>query len=297
VLAPKLEVRDLRLVVALSKAGTTARAAHALHLAQPSVSRALIALEERLGLHLFDRTPRGLVATDQGRRLTERARELLDELVALERGLSATKPEVRVNLVCECYTAYHWLPSTIARLRDNHPELSIRLRLEHTKTALEAIQSGALDAALLTSACKSSDRLVVAPLFEDELLFVVADDHALAKKRTLSRDDLASHTLFTPGPSAGEARWFMTAVFGRARPRLDVSAVPLIEATVDLARAGLGIAIVTEWVLQPHLARGGCVAKRLNTGPLMRPWHLAWRRELGEAGPTLLAALESALRV
>ncbi len=290
----QLEVRDLKLVVALCDAGTTARAATTLHLAQPSVSRALLSLEDRLGLRLFDRTPRGLLPTEQGRRLNHRARELLAELVALEQSLEDEPAVVTVKLVCECYTAYHWLPSAVERLRDDFPAIDIRLHLEHTKGAYDAIVEGELDAALLTTPCKADDELAVAPLCEDELCFVVADDHPLAKRKHLTADDLVAHTLFTPSPSPGEARWFMGAVFGRARPRLDVSMVPLIEATIDLARAGLGIAIVTEWVLTPHLARGGVVTKRLKSGPLLRPWQLAYRRSLGDVGATLLDALQSA---
>jgi LysR family transcriptional regulator for metE and metH len=70
--------------------------------------------------------------------------------------------------------------------------------------------------------------------------------------------------------------------------------VPFTEAIVDLARAGMGIAIVTEWVVEPHLARGGCVAKSLAERRLERPWSFGWRRELGEAGPKLHAILQNA---
>jgi LysR family transcriptional regulator for metE and metH len=57
--ASRLDTRDLRLVLALAGAGTTAAAADTLHRTQPAVSRALLGAEHRLGVRLFDRTPRG----------------------------------------------------------------------------------------------------------------------------------------------------------------------------------------------------------------------------------------------
>lgn len=294
--SPSLEVRDLRLVLALMATGTTARAADILHLAQPSVSRALCSLEERLGARLFERTSRGLVATDAGERLGERARAVLGELDGLERSLRTPVERRRLRVVCECYTAYHWLPSTLAVLRRDAPGIELSLRLRFTKQPFAALQSGELDAALLSTPARSTKEILVKPLFQDELLFVVATDHPLASKRALTPDDLRRHPLLTAPPSANESEWFLGRVFGKAQPQLDVSPIPLLESAVDLARAGMGIAIVTEWAIGTYLERGGCVAKRLTVGPLQRPWHFAWRREIGDAGPSLLQALQASER-
>lgn len=289
--APELEVRDLRLVLALRTAGTTARAAELLHLAQPSVSRALLSLEDRLGQQLFERTPHGLTATAAGERIAERAGGLLDELGQLERSVREPKRVTRVRVVCECYTAYHWLPYTLTALRERVRGADLSLSVEHTFDALPALRDGKIDAALLTSPCDDGGGLRVAELFADELVFLVASDHPLAKKQALTPDDLCEHPIFTARATPHEARWFVSTVFGRARPRLDVTNVPLVEAIVDLARAGLGIALVTEWSLGAQLSRGGCVLKRLTIGPLMRPWSFAWRSELGDVGPSLHEAI------
>ena len=288
--SPNLEVRDLRLVLALLASGSTARAGELLHLAQPSVSRALGSLEERLGTTLFERTSRGLLPTEAGERLGARALDLLGDLGELESELRAPVRQQRLRIVCD------WLPATLTALRRRSPGLDLVLRLEHTKEPLPALEAGAIDAALLSTPTRATRALAVKPLFADELLFVVSSRHPLASKEQLAPKDLTLHPLFTPPASKNESTWFLRKVFGRARPRLDVSFVPLVEATVDLARASMGIAIVTEWALGPHLERGGCVAKRLKSGPLERPWHLAWRREIGSAGPMLLSALQGSER-
>ncbi|MFB1481579.1 LysR family transcriptional regulator [Corallococcus sp. RDP092CA] len=292
--SPRLDVRDLRVVLALASAGTTARAAAALHLTQPAVSRALLAAEERLGTRLFDRSPRGLVPTPAGQELVEGATRLLVALGDLEHRVRApVAPAIHLRLVCECYTAYHWLPSALVTLRKSLPGLHLSLAVEHTRDPVPALLEGALDVALLTAASVPRAGLEVRPLFSDEIVFVVAASHPLAARRALSLDDLRENTLLAGQTPAAESHWFVSQVFGRERPRLRLERLPLTEAILDVARAGLGIAVLSEWITTPHLGRGDLVVKRLASGPLRRPWRMAWRKEVGDAALRLLAALES----
>ncbi|RKH99380.1 LysR family transcriptional regulator [Corallococcus sp. AB038B] len=292
--SPRLDVRDLRVVLALASAGTTARAAAALHLTQPAVSRALLAAEERLGTRLFDRTPRGLVPTPAGQELVAGATRILVELGDLEHRVRApVAPSIRLRLVCECYTAYHWLPSALVTLRKSLPGLHLSLAVEHTQDPVPALVAGELDVALLTTSTVPRAGLETRPLFSDEIIFVVAASHPLASRRALTREDLREHTILTGQTPAAESQWFMTQVFGRERPRLRVERLPLTEAILDVARAGLGVAVLSEWISTPHLGKGDLVVKRLASGPLRRPWRMAWRKETGDSALRLLAALES----
>ncbi|MBN8467349.1 LysR family transcriptional regulator [Corallococcus exiguus] len=292
--SPRLDVRDLRVVLALASAGTTARAAAALHLTQPAVSRALLSAEERLGTRLFDRTPRGLVPTPAGQELVAGATRILVELGDLEHRVRApVAPSIRLRLVCECYTAYHWLPSALVTLRKSLPGLHLTLAVEHTQDPVPALVAGELDVALLTTSTVPRAGLETRPLFSDEIIFVVAASHPLASRRALTQEDLREHTLLTGQTPAAESHWFMTQVFGRERPRLRVERLPLTEALLDVARAGLGVAVLSEWISTPHLGKGDLVVKRLASGPLRRPWRMAWRKEVGDSARRLLAALES----
>ena len=93
----------------------------------------------------------------------------------------------------------------------------------------------------------------------------------------------------------GEVQWFFTRVFGSARPRLKLERLPLTEAILDVTRAGVGVAVMSEWIALPHLTKGDLVAKRLATGPLRRPWRIAWRAEAAEAAARLFPALEATI--
>jgi LysR family transcriptional regulator for metE and metH len=295
-LRPKLEIRDLEVVLALSSAGSTARAAAALHVTQSAVSRALRQAEDKLGVQLFERGPRGLVPTAAGERLVRGAGAVLAQLVDLETTAAAPLPgPVNVRLVCECYTAYRWLPSTLLQLRTTLPLLNITLALDHTGNPLPALLAREVDIALLMSAAPLSGDLEELPLFSDEIVFVMSSSHPLAERNVLTADDLRIHTVIVSSTTSDtERRWFLGRVFGPERARLPFLRLPLTEAMVDAARAGMGIAIMSEWIASSYLGGSDLVMKRFAGGPLTRPWRLAFRPEARAVAQKLGAALEGA---
>lgn len=286
---PALEVRELELVLALAEAKSTVRAAARLHLTQSAISRGLLTAEDKLGVTLFERTPKGLVPTTAGEALIEGAGAVLAQLVELEqRARVPAERAITVRTVCECYTAYKWLPSVLANLK-RRSGLTVEIAFEHTGAPVAALQAGEIDVALLTTG-KVRAPVRELPLFADEIVFVVASDHPLAERSSISADDLRAHTILgstnTPEP---EVRWFGHAVFGNRIPKLDRLGLPLTEAIVDAARAGLGVAVLSEWIAAPYLDHT-LVAKRF-VRPLRRPWRLAFRPEAADRARTLAAAL------
>jgi len=292
---PALDVRDLELVLALAASGSTVKAASRLHVTQSAVSRGLLLVEDKLGARLFERTPRGLAPTPAGQRLIGGASSVLAQLVALEQQARApgTAP-VRLRLVCECYTAYRWLPSTLARLKSGACDLDVVLAFEHTGAPVPALLAGDIDVALLTTS-RVPRSLVELPLFSDEVVFVMAATHPLSSRTAVTADDLRGYPLITsthtPEP---EVRWFTTRVFGRTRPRLAPLRFPLTEATIDAARAGMGVAALSEWIATPYLSGDELVAKRLRGRGLRRPWRIAFRREVAAHAQQLAVALGGA---
>jgi LysR family transcriptional regulator, regulator for metE and metH len=294
--ATRLDSRDLRLVLALATAGTTAAAAAGLHLTQPAVSRALLGVEDKLGVRLFERTPRGLEPTVAGRTLLDSAPRVLTELHELESRLRG--PAVRsqpLRLVCECYTAYHWMPSALQGLSASLPGVDLSVALECTGDPVAALLAGDIDAALISEApTPRSRRLAEKPLFADEIVFVMAASHRLAARAALTRADLCGEVLLTGRLPTRDMGWFNKPLAAPRAPPLTYRLLPLTEAIVDFARAGMGIGVLSEWVAEPHLRRGDVVARRLASGPLRRPWRLVWRKEAEEAALRLWQVLQKA---
>lgn len=289
---PRLDVRDLQVLLAVASARSTAKASEALHLSQSAVSRAILSAEDKIGARLFDRTVRGLAPTLAGQRLIDAAGPFLAQLADLESVVATSAGEaVNVRLVCECYTAYRWLPSALAKLRPNLPRLDVTLAVEHTHAPVAALQSGDADVALLTTSTVRG-RIREEALFEDEIVFVVGASHPLARESVITTADLRDNVLITSATTPpAEAQWFYSRVFGRRIPKLKFLRFPLTEAIIDATRAGMGVAIMSEWIASGYLGGGDVVVKRLKTGALLRPWRIAFRPELAIPAGRLAQAL------
>jgi LysR family transcriptional regulator for metE and metH len=297
-------VRDLELVLAVASSGSTVRAAAALHVTQSAVSRGLLLAESKLGTALFERSGRGLIATAAGERLLAGAAPLLSQLIELEQHALAPADTLELRVVCECYTAYRWLPSALASLRLGSPrnsQLNVTLAIEHSQAPVAALLEGQVDVALLTTA-KVRAPLLELDLFSDEIVFVVAAGHPLARRASLATRDLLDYPLITSSQTPEpERRWFLAQLLARApapapaRPRAQPDLrLPLTEAIMDAARAGMGIAVLSEWIAGPYLQAGDLVARRMRKQPLHRPWRIAFRREVGDGAKQLAAALAHA---
>jgi len=248
-------------------------------------------------VRLFDRTPRGLEPTAAGRTVMAAAPPLLEAMTELEAQLRGSAPaSQRLRMVCECYTAYHWMPSALQALKASLPGVQMSIALQCTADPVTALLEDEIDVALISEApTPRSRRLVDQPLFSDEIVFVVAASHRLAGRPALSRADLQGAPLYTSRAPTREMRWFLKPLAGgRGDPPLDYQVLPLTEAVVDFARAGLGVGVLSEWVAEPHLKRGDVVARRLDSGPIRRPWRLVWRKEVQDLAQRLAQVLQRA---
>jgi LysR family transcriptional regulator for metE and metH len=288
---PRLDSRDLHLVLTLAAAGSTAKAASGLHLTQSAVSRALLLVEDKAGTRLFDRTAQGLAPTFAGQRLLDGAGPVLAQLLALETSLQVPdEGPARLRIVCECYTAYRWLPSAIMKLRASLPAVELSIVVEHTSNPVPALLSGDIDVALLTTAPVRAG-LRAQALFSDEIVFVMSTSHPLAAAASIQPADLAKYPFLCGNTPAAETRWFMAKVFGRTAPALQRMQFPLTEAVIDAARAGMGVAAMSEWIAGPYLGGGDLVVRRLAAGRLERPWRIAFRRETESLAGRIASAL------
>jgi LysR family transcriptional regulator for metE and metH len=259
------------------------------------VSRALLAAEDKLGVALFERRARGVVPTAAGERLVAGAGSVLAQLALLEQRVRDEVPSAPVRVVCECYTAYRWLPSTLATLERSGAKLDVSLAFDQAISPVAGLESGDVDIALLTTS-RVPKSLVEQPLFSDEIIFLVSALHPLASRPTIERQDLARYPLITSTQTpAPESRWFFDRVFGKRGPKgIERLALPLTEAIVDAARAGMGIAVMSEWIALPYLATGDLLVKRLRTGPLDRPWRIAFTPAMRARAERLAAAIGAA---
>ena len=274
-----VEMRHLRLVAAIAEHGSMTAAGRVLHLTQPALSHQLRELEARLRAPLFVRTSRRMVLTPAGEQLAQIARGVLAQVDAFERQVpSGDFSDARgvIRLATECYTAYHWLPAVLREFRGRWPHVELRVAAEHTAAPLDALREGALDLAVVYS--RITDRRIrLEPLFDDELVAVVATDHPLGGRECVPAEALRDEHFFVYTSPDSESAIVREVLEPAGVPPSEVTRLQLTEAIVELVAAGLGIAILAKWAVAPAVRAGAVQTLRIGRAGIRRTWFTAAR--------------------
>jgi LysR family transcriptional regulator for metE and metH len=266
-----LEIRHLRLVIAVADVGSLTRAGERLNLTQSALSHQLRDIEGRLGTALFLRVGKRMILTPAGERLLGPAREVVERLLRAEhdiRQLGRDRAGV-LRITTECYTCYHWLPPLLMRFRRRFPRIEIRIDVEATARPVAMLLEGKIDLAIVSSPVRDR-RLAVRPLFEDEVVVVMAPDHALARRPYVRPADLANETLMVYPPK--EESRVLQQVLLPAGVTPQVQEVQLTEAILELVKAGLGVSALARWAVRPLVESGALVARPMTARGLHRRW-------------------------
>ncbi len=273
-----LDIKHLKLIIAVTEEKTVTKAGERLHLTQSALSHQLRDLEERLGMPLFLRLNKKMILTPAGERLLQSARQVLDELTHTEADLKqmAASEQGALRLSTECYTCYYWLPELLREFSRKYPNIEIKIDLENTYDPLPALLNAKLDLAIVCDAPLDA-RLIYRPLFKDELVAVMPPDHPLVARTYLRAADFADQHLFlciTPKNSDLYQFVLNPASVSPAR----FSHVQMVEAIIEIVKAGLGISVLARWAVQTQLDAGTLVARAVTRKGLHRQWNAALLR-------------------
>src|ERR1700741_2288184 len=147
-----MELRHLKYFMAVVEHGGISRAANALHVAQPALTKQIHDLEEELGVTLFDRRPRGAELTAVGLQFSTDVRKILDDIAVMKERVRRASIGQIGSLSVGINVLHSWssLISQILRaFRLQNPEVSIMLNQLLSGPQVEMIRSGELDAGFL----------------------------------------------------------------------------------------------------------------------------------------------------
>ncbi|MBP2335550.1 DNA-binding transcriptional LysR family regulator [Saccharothrix coeruleofusca] len=215
------------------------RAATALRIAQPSLSRQIRRLEQQLGARLLDRTPQGARLTEAGEVFLPRARALLRSAhLAAAHTHAASHP----HGITIGHTAIVVVAPVVREFRRTHPDTQVHTLLLGHEEVRPALLDHRVDA-VVTRLPLQADQLRVTPLCDEPRSLLVRADHRLAGRPFVTLDDIAGEPLPRMADPAMNAFW-------RIDPRPDGRPVPdgplvsAVEEKIELVLAGQAVAIV-----------------------------------------------------
>jgi DNA-binding transcriptional LysR family regulator len=190
-----LKLRRLEHLVLLADALNFARAAELACLSQSAFSRSIQALEESLGLRLFDRGSRQVLLTSAGQRLLARARHLLSSTKDLQRELELLRRGDLGDVVVGAgpFTAVALFPEALARLRVRHPAVNVKLHVDNWSSLLQRLSAEKLDFFISDiREIPASDDISIEPLGTLKGSLFCRAGHPLLARGRLELADLAT---------------------------------------------------------------------------------------------------------
>jgi len=186
-----LELRVLRYFLTVAREGSISRAAHVLHLTQPTLSRQLMELEERLGTKLFIRGNRKMTLTDEGLLLRKRAQEIID-LVQKTEGELQTSDEIIGDIYMGCGETYGMsiVAKIIKELQNTYPGIRYHLFSGNADEVTDRLDKSLIDFGILIEPIQSTNYDSIYLPDVDTWGLLMRKDSPLASRTTIRPEDL-----------------------------------------------------------------------------------------------------------
>ena len=269
-----MEIRVLRYFLAVAQEGSVTRAARALHLTQPTLSRQIRELEEELGQTLFSRGGRELSLTREGLLLRQRAEEIvgLAEITEKEfRSLGEKTVSGDLSLGCGESKALSFVTDALKVLQDEHPLIIPHFFSGNGEIVMDRLDKGLLDFAVLMGA-ENTERYYSFPLPNHDTWGLLMDkDDPMAQKKAITAEDLLGIPLILSSQSL--SRDELSGWLGFPMSRLHIAATYTLLFNGSLmVRSGLGYALCFD-----HIAPSGKDSP-FAFRPLTSPLSLVWKK-------------------
>ena len=240
---------DLRCLVAVCEAGSFSAAARRLGCSQPAVSQHIQRLETELGLRLFERQPRSVVATPAGENLKRAASESLSLLERAVHRFAALRDGDAGTLVVTTggTTVKHFMRPTIKQFRRSFPKVRMQFRgAMSSAECIEMLLREPVDMAFVTQG-EAIDGITQRPLLELDYVLFTVRDHPLAQRKSLRIGELDG--LECIGLVEGRAsRDHLSQALARHGAELATTmTVCDWDTAIHLVELGLGSSIVPSW--------------------------------------------------
>ncbi len=274
-----LELRHLRMLVALAETGSVSRAAQRVHLTQSAVSHQLRALGERYGMPLVRRRGAAIELSEAGARLAALGKTVLSEVLAAERDVLriAERPAGTLRIALECHTCFDWLMPVMDGFRVNWPEIELDLVSGFHSDPLQLLDQDRADIVIVAEPRRRRG-VAYQPLFRFEILAVLPLDHRLARRRYITASDVSGETLITY-PVPEERIDFIRQVLRPAGVKLQRRTTELTVAILQLVASRRGIAALPNWGIKNYVDYEYVVARRIGAKGLWSELHAATTRD------------------
>ena len=265
----------LKIFITVVEHKNFSRAAEELYISQSSVSMQVRNLENELGTKLINRSPKYLELTQSGEIFYGFAKKILllydkakEEIDLLSNVVTGGLKVGASNTIGE-----YILPIILTEFAAQFPNVGIETSISNTEEISQAVRANHLDLALVEGEVNRSD-FVIHPLMEDEIILVVPNQHSLARLPIVTADDLQDQVWIFRENGSGTRAFSDKLIKDRGIHVKKSYVLGSGQAVKQAVIAGLGIALVSSWIVRKELTARELTAIRIKGKRLTRSFLL-----------------------
>jgi DNA-binding transcriptional LysR family regulator len=264
---------------AVAQTGSVTAAAERLHVSQPALTREIRELEERLGVALFDRMPRGMQLTEAGRLLAEYAGQIFRLADAAEVAVGEFAGLKRGHLVIASSRTIgtYLMPALMDVYRDLYPGVTIELVISNTEQVKSAVLGQRCQLGLIEGSY-GDGAFDVMSLGDDEIIAVAGPNHPLAQRRRLNAAALSDVELVMREEGSGTREVVEEAYAAHGLALEPGLVVGSQEAIKRLLRIGHAVSWVSRLSVRDELEAGNLVELPITDIRVVRQLNMLWRK-------------------
>ena len=253
-----LNLHALRLFAAVARHRSFSRAAEALHISQPAVSKTVREFELQIGERLLERgIPGGVGLTAAGARLMQHANALFaaeaaaEQELAERRGLRAGSLSIGASTTIATYL----LAPVLSAFHQSHPQVALALASANTADIVTRLLARELDVALVEGPV-DDPAITVTPWRTDEMALIAAPFHRLAMAAPIAPADLSTEVMLLREPGSGTREVVLDALRRAGITPGQLLEIEGTETEKQLVASGFGVAIVSKAAARDQIALG-----------------------------------------
>nr|WP_218177436.1 LysR family transcriptional regulator [Pseudomonas gingeri] len=238
-------MNDLQAFRAVVEQGSFRKAAQAINISQPALSRRVDKLEEALGVRLFERTTRRVSLTQVGRAFAPTVERLLDDLDLALLGITdvASTRLGHVTVACVPSAAYYFMPKVVAHYHRQYPKIKVKVLDSSANDVHAAVLSGEADFGLSFTGNLQAE-IEFELLVEERYVVACRRDHPLAGRASVTWAELYQQDYISLDKTSGNRFLLDQALTGIEVQKPSVCETRHVTTMIGLVEAGLGIAAV-----------------------------------------------------
>lgn len=255
------------------------RAAEKLHVSQPAISQHIQHLEQRLNVQLLDRTHKSVRLTQAGVIVYRHAMEILNQYRQMERHIEDLTENASGPLSIGASFTFgeYVLPHVVAEFRQAFPNISPTISIGNTQMIAERLTQGDIDIGIIEGHT-SVEGIVVDPFAEDTVAVVASSRHPLTRKKRAEAEEIARETWIVRESGSGtrEITDLVLHTHGiHPQSLIEYGSTQVIKESVE---AGLGITILSKWVIRKELKWNTLGEIRFTDEPIHRDFSIVLRK-------------------